>query len=128
MPTKGPGLLLAAVAVLVMAPAALAQSKRTFSVVENPAGGVSEAFVLFDNPEGSGDAVRENPLTTEKVPTIGDLFPFNNHFYPVGTAVYGSVPPPVAGVGNDSGTCILTRPWDGGDQGNIYDCVWTNHL
>ena len=42
--------------------------------------------------------------------------------------MYGSVPPPVAEVGNDSGTCVLTRLWDGGDQGNIYDCVWTNHI
>src|SRR5262245_8292783 len=120
--------LLAAVAVFMAAPAVPAQSKRAFSVLENPAGGVTEAFVLFDNPSGSENAIRENPLTTAKIPAIGDLFPFNNRFYPVGTAVYGSVPPPVAEVGNDSGTCILTRPWDGGDQGNIYDCVWTNHI
>ena len=111
-----------------MTPAVSAQSNRTFSVLENPAGGVTEAFVLFDNPSGSENAIRENPLTTSRVPAIGDLFPFNNRFYPAGTPVYGSVPPPVADVGNDSGTCILTRPWDGGDQGNIYDCVWTNHL
>src|SRR5262245_44456282 len=103
-------------------------AKPSFAVVENPAGGVTESFVLFDNPPGTDHALRANPLTTAKVPTIGDLFPFNNKFYPVGTAVYGSVPPPVADVGNDSGTCVLTRPWDGGDQGNIYDCVWTNHI
>jgi hypothetical protein len=107
---------------------ALVQGKPSFSVVENPAGGVHESFVLFDNPHGSQNAIRENPLTTTLTPHIGDLFPFNNKFYPVGTVVYGSVVPPVAAVGNDSGTCILTRPWDGGNQGNIYDCTWTNHI
>lgn len=105
-----------------------APGKGRFSVVENPAGGVTEALVLFDNPDGARTAVRENPLTTTKAPKIGDLFPFNNKFYPAGTLVYGSVAPPAVDVGNDSGTCIVTRPWDGGDQGTIYDCVWTNHI
>jgi len=113
---------------VIVALAARVHAKATFSVVENPAGGRTESFVLFDNPQGTENASRENPLTTSKAPNIGDLFPFNNKFYPAGTLVYGSVTPPVADVGNDSGTCILTRPWDGGDQGNIYDCVWTNHI
>jgi hypothetical protein len=116
------------VAVIMTAFAVPVQAKPTFSVLENPAGGVTESFVLFDNPQGTENAIRENPLTTSKVPNIGDLFPFNNKLYPAGTLVYGSVTPPVADVGNDSGICFLTRPWDGGDQGNIYDCVWTNHI
>jgi hypothetical protein len=116
------------VAAIMTAFAIPAQAKPTFSVLENPAGGLTESFVLFDNPQGTKNAIRENPLTTSKVPNIGDLFPLNNKFYPAGTLVYGSVTPPVANVGNDSGTCFLTRPWDGGDQGNIYDCVWTNHI
>jgi hypothetical protein len=112
-------LLLVLVAVITTALAVHVQGRSSFSVVENPAGGVSESFVLFDNLAGTQNAIRENPLTTTKAPSIGDLFPFNNRFYPVGTLVYGSVAPLVADVGNDSGTCILTRPWDGGDQGNI---------
>jgi hypothetical protein len=121
-------LMLVLVAVIMTTFAVPVQAKPTFSVLENPAGGVTESFVLFDTPEGTENAIRENPLTTSKVPNIGDLFPFNNKLYPAGTLVYGSVTPPVADVGNDSGTCFLTRPWDGGDQGNIYDCVWTNHI
>lgn len=121
-------LALVSVAVVMSAFAVHVHAKATLSVLENPAGGVSESFVMFDNPQGSENAVRENPLTTTRTPNVGDLFPFNNRFYPVGTLVYGSVTPPVADTGNDSGTCILTRPWDGGDQGNIYDCVWTNHI
>jgi len=121
-------LTLVSVAAITTVLAVPVRAKSSFSVLENPAGGVTESFVLFDNATGTHEAVRENPLTTTKVPKIGDLFPFNNKFYPVGTLVYGTVAPPVADVGNDSGTCIVTRPWDGGDQGAIYDCVWTNHM
>jgi hypothetical protein len=116
------------VAVIMTAFAVPVQAKPTFSLLENPARGLTESFVLFDNPRGTGNAIRENPLTTSRVPNIGDLFPFNNKLYPAATLVYGSVTPPVANVGNDSGICFLTRPWDGGDQGNIFDCVWTNHF
>lgn len=121
-------LLFVLAAVITTAFAVHVHGKPAFSVVENPAGGVTEAFVLFDNLKGTHNAIRENPLTTTRVPDIGDLFPFNNKFYPAGTLVYGSVTSPVADVGNDSGTCIVTRPWDGGNQGTIYDCVWTNHI
>ena len=120
--------LFALVGAVTIVLASQVHGKQGFSVVENPAAGVSEAFVLFDSPEGAHNAIRENPLTTTKAPKIGDLFPFNNRFYPAGTLVYGRVIPPVADVGNDSGSCIVTRPWDAGDQGNIYDCVWTNHI
>jgi hypothetical protein len=81
------------VAVIMTAFAVPVQAKPTFSLLENPARGLTESFVLFDNPRGTKNAIRENPLTTSRVPNIGDLFPFNNKLYPAGTLVYGSVTP-----------------------------------
>ncbi|HSV08323.1 MAG TPA: hypothetical protein VLI07_17550 [Candidatus Binatus sp.] len=99
-------------------------AKQAINVIEDPQGGVNEAYLSFD-PNGT---VRHNPLTGTYTVKLGDSFPFSN---------------PLSGDGTDSdsrdsGVCFVTRvnapvlpgatvP-TGVTTENVYDCTWTNHL
>jgi hypothetical protein len=101
-----------------------ASAKQTLNVIEDPEGGVNEAYLSFDTT----GTVRHNPLTGAYTVKLGDSFPFSN---------------PLSGDGTDSssrdsGICFVTRvnapvlPGATVPAGvtteTVYDCTWTNHL
>ena len=101
-----------------------ASAKQTLNVIENPQGGVNEAYLSFDTT----GTVRHNPLTGTYTVKLGDSFPFSNPLTGKGTD----------SSSRDSGICFVTRanapilPGPTVPAGvtteNVYDCTWTNHL
>jgi len=99
-------------------------AKRTLNVIEDPEGGVNEAYLSFD----ATGTVRHNPLTGTYTVKLGDSFPFSNPLRGDGTD----------SSSRDSGICFVTRvnvPVLPGflfkaaaTTENVYDCTWTNHL
>ena len=49
-------------------------AKQTLNVIEDPVGGVNEAYLSFDTT----GTVRHNPLTGAFTVKLGDSFPFSN--------------------------------------------------
>src|SRR5689334_2860815 len=98
--------------------------QNTLKVIEDPQGGVNEAYLSFD----STGTVRHNPLTGTYTVKLGDSFPFSNPLTGDGTD----------SSSRDSGICFVTRvnvpvlPGATVPAGvtteNVYDCTWTNHL
>jgi len=112
-------LVLGAIAFVGAGPA-----KQTLNVIEDPVGGVNEAYLSFDTT----GTVRHNPLTGAYTVKIGDSFPFSNPLNGDGTD----------SSSRDSGICFVTRvnaPVLSGATvpagvitETVYDCTWTNHL